>query len=67
LTSCPKARGILITFSECELTFGPSFSCLLHRSSIFNIGLNQTAPLESRYYGPYDRLFNYAVVEGSFT
>jgi len=22
---------------------------------------------ESRYYGPYDRLFNYAVIEGSFT
>ncbi|KAH8992511.1 hypothetical protein EDB92DRAFT_1797158 [Lactarius akahatsu] len=34
---------------------------------IFNINRNQNAPLESRYYGPYDRLFNYALVEGSFT
>ena len=35
--------------------------------NIFNVSRNQNAPLESRYYGPYDRLFNYAVVEGSFT
>ena len=34
---------------------------------IFNVSRNQNVPLESRYYGPYDRLFNYAVVEGSFT
>ena len=34
---------------------------------IFNISRNQNASLESRYYGPYDRLFNYAVIEGSFT
>ena len=35
---------------------------------IFNISRNRNAPLESRrYYGPYDRLFNYAVIEGSFT
>ena len=34
---------------------------------IFDISCNQNAPLESRYYSPYDRLFNYAVVEGSFT
>lgn len=33
---------------------------------IFNINRNQNAPLESRYYGPYG-LFNYALVEGSFT
>jgi len=35
--------------------------------TIFNTGCNKNAPLESRYYGPYDRLFNYAVIEGSFT
>lgn len=35
--------------------------------NIFNVSRNQNAPLESRYYGPYDRLFNYAVIEGSFT
>ncbi|KAF9234173.1 hypothetical protein BU15DRAFT_52959 [Melanogaster broomeanus] len=35
--------------------------------NIFNVNRNQDAPLESRYYGPYDRLFNYAVIEGSFT
>lgn len=34
--------------------------------NIFNIGRNKNAPFESRYYGPYDRLFNYAVIEGSF-
>ena len=33
---------------------------------IFNISRNQIAAFESRYYGPYDRLFNYAVIEGSF-
>lgn len=33
----------------------------------FNVSHNQNAPLESRYYGPYDRLFNYAVVEGTFS
>ena len=31
---------------------------------IFN---DQNALIESRYYGPYDRLLNYAVIEGSFT
>jgi hypothetical protein len=35
--------------------------------NIFNISRNQNAPLKSRYFGPYDRLFNYAVIEGSFT
>ena len=35
--------------------------------NIFNVSRNQNAPLKSRYYGPYDRLFNYAVVEGSFS
>lgn len=35
--------------------------------NIFNISRNQNAPFESRYYGPYDRLFNYAVTEDSFT
>jgi hypothetical protein len=35
--------------------------------NIFNVSRNQNAPLKSRYYGPYDRLFNYAVVDGSFT
>jgi len=35
--------------------------------NIFNISRNQNVPFESRYYGPYDRLFNYAVTEGSFT
>jgi hypothetical protein len=34
---------------------------------IFNAGRNQNALLESRYYGPYDRLLNYAAIEGSFT
>jgi len=34
---------------------------------IFDASRNRKEPLESRYYGPYDRLFNYAVVEGSFT
>ena len=34
---------------------------------IFHINRNRNAPVESRYYGPYDRLFNYAVIEGSFT
>jgi hypothetical protein len=34
---------------------------------IFDISRNQNTSLESRYYGPYDRLFNYAVIEGSFT
>ena len=35
--------------------------------NIFDVRSNQNAPLGSRYYGPYDRLFNYAVVEDSFT
>jgi len=35
--------------------------------NIFNISRNRNGSLESRYYGPYDRLLNYAVVEGSFT
>jgi hypothetical protein len=34
---------------------------------IFNVSRNRNVLLESRYYGPYDRLFNYAVIEGSFT
>lgn len=34
---------------------------------IFNVCRSQNRPLEFRYYGPYDRLFNYAVIEGSFT
>ena len=34
---------------------------------IFEISRNQNTLLDSRYYGPYDRLFNYAVIEGSFT
>ena len=33
---------------------------------IFNAGRKQDLKHESRYYGPYDRLFNYAVVEGAF-
>ena len=33
---------------------------------IFNAGRNRKWLLKSRYYGPYDRLFNYAVIEGSF-
>jgi hypothetical protein len=28
--------------------------------TIFNVSRNQTALFESHYYGPYDRLFNYA-------
>ncbi|KAF8502736.1 hypothetical protein F5888DRAFT_1592482, partial [Russula emetica] len=35
--------------------------------NIFTISRNKNALLESRYYGPYDRLFNYAAIEGSFT
>lgn len=31
-----------------------------------NVSRHRNEPFESRYYGPYDRLFNYAVVEGSF-
>jgi hypothetical protein len=38
--------------------------------SIFNICRNQEptgmTPLEARYYGPYDKLLNYAMIEGSF-
>ena len=34
---------------------------------IFNVSGNGTVPFESRYYGPYDRLFNYALIEGPFT
>ena len=34
---------------------------------IFEISRNENTSLDSRYYGPYDRLFNYAVIEGSFT
>jgi hypothetical protein len=33
--------------------------------TIFNIGRNKNAPLESRYYGPYDSLIHYALCEGS--
>ncbi|KAI0280930.1 hypothetical protein BGY98DRAFT_914044 [Russula aff. rugulosa BPL654] len=34
---------------------------------IFNVSRKQNVQLESRYYGPYDKLLNYAVVdEGSF-
>ena len=35
--------------------------------NIFNVSRNRNAPFESRYNGPYDRLFNCAVIEGSFT
>ena len=34
---------------------------------IFNISHNQVMAFESCYYGPYNRLFNYVVIEGSFT
>jgi hypothetical protein len=34
---------------------------------IFNVSRKKIALLESHYNGPYDRLFNYAVIEGSFT
>jgi hypothetical protein len=34
---------------------------------IFNVSRNQNTAVESRYYGPYDRLFNYTLIEGSFT
>jgi hypothetical protein len=34
---------------------------------IFNVNRNQNTAVESRYYGPYDRLFNYTLIEGSFT
>jgi hypothetical protein len=35
---------------------------------IFSVSRIQNAPLlKSRYCGPYDRPFNYAVIEGSFT
>jgi hypothetical protein len=33
--------------------------------SIFNIGHNKKAPLESHYYGHCDSLINYAMCEGS--
>ena len=34
---------------------------------IFNVSRKQNVQLGSRYYGPYDKLLNYAVVdEGSF-
>ena len=35
--------------------------------TIFNISRARNAPFESRYYGPYDRLINYAMIEGGFT
>jgi len=35
--------------------------------NIFKISRNQNVPLKSRYHGPYDRLFNYTLVEGSST
>lgn len=35
--------------------------------NIFNVSHKQNTAVESRYYGPYDRLFNYAVIEGFFT
>ncbi|KAF8274242.1 hypothetical protein EI94DRAFT_844720 [Lactarius quietus] len=35
--------------------------------NIFNVCRNRNAPFESRYHGPYGRLFNYAMIEGSFT
>ncbi|KIK01358.1 hypothetical protein K443DRAFT_678491 [Laccaria amethystina LaAM-08-1] len=38
-----------------------------HLLDIFEISRNQNTSLDSRYYGAYDRLLNYAVVEGSFT
>src|SRR5260221_5602396 len=34
--------------------------------NIFDVARNQNTSIESRYYGSYDRLFNYAVIEGSF-
>jgi hypothetical protein len=34
---------------------------------IFNVSRKPNTAIESRYYGPYDRLFNHAVIEGSFT
>jgi hypothetical protein len=37
--------------------------------NIFNLrreSRNQNSAFESRYYGAYDRLFNYAVIQGSF-
>ncbi|KAI0286256.1 hypothetical protein BC826DRAFT_1049843 [Russula brevipes] len=33
---------------------------------IFNISRARIMRSESRYYGPYDRLFNYAMIEGTF-
>lgn len=35
--------------------------------NIFNISRMQNMAVKSRYYGPYDRLFNYALIDGSFT
>jgi hypothetical protein len=37
--------------------------------NIFNVSREpeQNTAVESRYHGPYDRLFNYALIEGSFT
>jgi len=34
--------------------------------TIFNVSRARNASFESRYYGPYDRLFNYTVIEGGF-
>jgi hypothetical protein len=35
--------------------------------NIFSVSRFQNTAVESCYYGPYDRLLNYAVTEGSFT
>src|SRR5258706_14349434 len=34
--------------------------------NIFNASCNQNTPIKSQYYGPYDRLFIYIVIEDSF-
>ena len=66
--------GVPFLRSKCIRDRSRYFFCIMPFSTdanwpqglldIFDISCNQNAPLKSRYYGPYDRLFNYAVVEG---
>jgi hypothetical protein len=46
------------------MPFSTNVSWLQGLLDIFNVDRDQNG---QHYYGPYDRLFNYAVIEGSFT
>jgi hypothetical protein len=49
------------------MPFSTNVDWLKGLCSIFNVSRNQNMAEEYHYYGAYDRLFNYAVIEGSFT